>query len=73
MVMNIKPRPNHAVYIRVLRNMSPEQRLRKAFELSALSRDLFLCGLRKRFPHLSSDEVKRLLMERLEKCHNWNY
>jgi hypothetical protein len=34
--MNIKKRPNHKIYIQVLRQMSPEKRLLKAFELSEL-------------------------------------
>ena len=72
-VRDIKPRPNHAMYIRVLRNMTPEQRLQKAFELSDLARQLFLCGLRKRFPHLSPAELNRLFRERLDQCHNSNY
>jgi hypothetical protein len=71
--MDIKPRPNHAIYIRVLRSMTPEQRLQKALELSEFSRSLFLQGLRKRFPDLSEDEFQKLYLKRLEKCHNRNY
>lgn len=71
--MNPKERPNHRKYIHVLRQMTPEMRLRKAFELSAFSKELFVHGLRKRFPDLSEEEFKRLLLERLEKCHNRNY
>lgn len=71
--MNPKERPNHRKYIQVLRQMTPEMRLRKAFELSVFSKELFVHGLRKRFPDLSEEEFKRLLLERLEKCHNRNY
>lgn len=71
--MNIKKRPNHKLYIQALRRMSPGQRLLKAFELSQFSRDLFLHGLRKRFPDLSEAEIKILYLERLNKCHNRNY
>ncbi|MEB2308611.1 MAG: hypothetical protein OZ917_04830 [Candidatus Brocadiaceae bacterium] len=71
--MSIKKRPNHKIYIQVLRRMSPEQRLLKAFELSQFSRDLFLHGLRKRFSDLSEAEIKKLYLERLNKCHNRNY
>ena len=39
-----KPRPNHGVYLRMLRAMTPEQRLRKAFELGAMARVLFEHG-----------------------------
>ena len=53
--------------------MSPEQRLRKAFELSEFSKELFVHGLRTRFPKLNEDEFRRLLRRRLDKCHNRNY
>ncbi|NUO07682.1 MAG: hypothetical protein HUU08_03225 [Candidatus Brocadia sp.] len=71
--MNIKKRPNHKIYIQVLRRMSPEQRLLKAFELSQFSRELFLHGLCKRFPDLPDDVIKKIYLERLNKCHNRNY
>jgi len=71
--MDIKKRPNHKLYIQVLRRMSPEARLMKAFELTEFSRELFLIGLRKRFPNLTEDELKKLYLERLDKCHNRNY
>ena len=71
--MDIKPRPNHKIYIQVLRRMTPEQRLLKAFELSEFSRELFIHGLRKRFPYLDDEAFKKLLLKRLDKCHNRNY
>ena len=71
--MDIKPRPNHRLYLDILRRMSPEARLMKAFELSSFSNDLFLHGLRKRFPDLSEQDFRKLYLERLNKCHNRNY
>jgi hypothetical protein len=68
-----KPRPNHARYIQILRSMTPEQRLHKAFEMSAFVKALFKQGLRERFPDLDEIEFHRLYLERLEKCHNRNY
>ena len=65
-----KPRPHRQRYLRILAAQSPEQRLRKAFELSEWSRELFLAGLRERFPELSSTELRRLYLERLLKCHS---
>jgi len=71
--MDIKKRPNYKIYIQVLRQMSPEKRLLKAFELSEFTRQLFIHGLHKRFPNLSDEEFKKILLERLDKCHNRNY
>ena len=68
-----KPRPNHAAYIAALRRMTPEQRLRKAFELTDLGKGLFLHGLRLRFPDASPEEFASIARERLDKCHNRNY
>lgn len=68
-----KQRPNHREYLRVLRGMTPAQRLRKAIELGELSRRLFKQGLRRRFPQLSEEALHRLYLERLAKCHNRNY
>ncbi len=71
--MNMKPRPNHGIYIRALRAMTPEKRMLKAFELSDFSKRLFIDGLRKNFSHLPEKEFHKLYLERLEKCHNRNY
>ena len=49
------PRPNHGVYVRVLRAMTPEHRLRKAFELAATARAMLEHGLRRRFPDLGDE------------------
>ena len=57
----------------MLRRMTPEKRLHKAFELSDFARALFAHGLRKRFPDLGDEDFRRLLLERLDKCHNRNY
>ena len=71
--MDPKPRPNHDRYIEVLRNMTPEQRLRKAFELTDFAKQLFLHGLRKRFPQATEEEFHRIMLDQLETCHNRNY
>ena len=71
--MDIKPEPNRKEYIRTLRRMTPGQRLAKAIELSDMGKELLRHGLRRRFPDLSEEELHKLYLERLEKCHNRNY
>jgi hypothetical protein len=61
------------MYLEILSRMTPEQKLNKVFELNAFVRGLFVHGLRERFPDLSESEFKKLLLERLAKCHNRNY
>jgi len=70
--MDIKPRPNHARYIESLRRMTPEQRLRKSFELTDYARRLFVAGLRARFPQADEAQIKKMAAEHLLKCHNRN-
>jgi hypothetical protein len=53
--------------------MTPEERLFKAFELSRLSKELFLEGLHRRFPNLSEEAIRKIYLERIDKCHNRNY
>lgn len=71
--MDPKPRPNHRRTLEVLRSMSPEQRLHKAFELTELSRKLFRLGLKQRFPDRTDGELERLYLERLMACHKRNF
>lgn len=71
--MDPKKRPNDRIYLEALRRMTPEQKLRKVFELTEMSRQLFRQGLRERFPELSEEELHRLYLERLAKCHNRNW
>jgi hypothetical protein len=65
--------PSHQQYLEALRRLGPERRLLKAFELSQMTRELFMTGLRRRFPHVSEAERKAIFLERLAKCHNRNY
>jgi len=71
--MSLRNKSEHKEYINMLRRMSPEERLFKAFEISDFTKKLFVNGLRKRFPDLNDQEFKLLLMKRLDKCHNRNY
>jgi hypothetical protein len=73
LLMDPKPRPNHQLYLEILRSMTPEQKLLKIFELSEFSKALFTEGLRQRFPNATEEEFHRILFDRLEKCHNRNY
>ncbi len=71
--MDIKPRPNHQVYLRTLATMAPGERLMKAFELSVFSKQLFMHGLKKAFPEKSESEIMSLYLQRITKCYNRNY
>jgi hypothetical protein len=68
--VTLKRRPNHQRYLEVLARMTPDARLRKAFELSEMARELFLQGLRKRFAHLDEEDRKRIYLEQWAKRLN---
>jgi hypothetical protein len=53
--------------------MTPEQRLKKAIELSDMTKRLFRQGLRKANPDLSEEDFQKLYLERMGRCHNQNY
>lgn len=65
-----KLQPNRRLYIEVLRSMTPDQRLRKAFELTALTRKLARAGVVRQNPSLGSDEIDRLTRDRIMQWHN---
>jgi len=44
-------------YHEILRRMSPEEKLQRAFELSRLVRSLAEAGLRERFPQATGQEI----------------
>jgi hypothetical protein len=71
--MDLKPRPNRKLYLQTLRQMTGEQRLMKASELSEMSKAVFKAGLQRRFPDLSPADLHQLFLERLAKCHNQNW
>lgn len=71
--MNYKATPNHKQYLSTLSKMGGEQRLIKALELSAITKELFINGLQKRFPDKTEIEIKEIYLQRLAKCYNRNY
>jgi hypothetical protein len=60
-------------YINMMRKLSSEERLKKSFELTKLTKKLFIKGLENRFPRLSEKEIKKIYLRRISKCHNLNY
>ena len=55
--VNTKSTPNHRQYLLALSKMGAEKRLMKAFEMSALTKELFFAGLHKRFPNKTEAEI----------------
>ncbi len=71
--MNETDRQTHREYIKIVKKMTPQARLQKAFELSDLTKSLFITGLRIRYPDYSEEDIKNLYIEKIYKCHNSDY
>jgi len=71
--MPLKPSLNRERYLEVLRRMTPEQRLQKAWELTESTRELLRAGIRQRHPDTSEADLDRIYLEQLQACHNKNY
>jgi hypothetical protein len=63
--MNESKSQNHKIYIQILQRIKQEERLRKVFELSELSKQRFMYRLRRKFPSLTEEELKQIHIERL--------
>jgi hypothetical protein len=68
-----KQQLNHRRYLEALAAMTPEQRLKKAFELSDMTRRLVMQGIRQRFPDATPEQLREVLLTVLERCRNNNY
>jgi uncharacterized protein (DUF433 family) len=68
-----KPRPNHQRTLRILRAMTPQQKLAQVFKLNERTLKLFRIGLRQRFPELDEAAFEKLYLRMRERCHNRNY
>ena len=71
--MEAKAFPNHKEYLQTLHQMGAAGRFQKKVQLSQFTKDLFLHGLRKRFPEKTEAEIRALYLQRLDLCHNRNY
>jgi hypothetical protein len=63
-----KQQPNRRLYVEALRRMTPEQRLAKALELSAMARAALAAGIAHRHPDAPPASIDVMVVERLERC-----
>ena len=70
---NPKPHPNRDIYVKLLRSMTPQQKLERVFELNELGKELVRAGIRNRYPFLTEKEITLKTTEKVLQCHNRNY
>lgn len=68
-----KPRPNHQRTLRILRAMTPAEKLAQVFKLNERTLKLFRIGLRRRFPNLDDAAFEKVYLQMRTRCHNRNY
>jgi hypothetical protein len=61
------------IYLEILRKMTPSEKFNKVMELTEMSNSLCKQGFRKRFPNKKEEEIHKLFLDWIEKCHNSNY
>lgn len=71
--MDPKKQPNHALYLQILRRMTPEEKILKVFDLNNFGRNLLEAGIRNSHPEFTDAEVEAAVRRRLDSCHNQNY
>ena len=71
--MNLKKQLNRQIYVSIIKNKSPEQRLLKTFELSQMIKTLFYESFKQKYSHLDPSALHKKYLEYLQKCHNKNY
>ena len=71
--MDPKKQPNHALYLQILRRMTPEEKILKVFDLNSTGRELLAAGIRHSHPDITEAEVQAAVRRRLDTCHNQNY
>lgn len=64
---------NRDIYIKVLKNMSYEEKLLKCFELSEYSKKLLIAGIKNKYPDINDNDLNNKFLEILNKCHNRKY
>jgi hypothetical protein len=68
-----KPRPNHQRTLRILRAMTPRQKLDQVLMLNERTLQLFRIGLRRRFPDLDDAAFEKVYLRMRTRCHNRTY
>ena len=70
---DIKPNPNREVFLKIMRSMTPEQKLIQMFNLNELTQNLKLTGLRMQHPELNDQQINELYIKLRTRCYNKNY
>jgi len=60
-------------YKKIMKKVSCQERLKKSLDLSDLTKQLFLTGLKNRYPGLDDKKITEIYIERIKKCSRQSY
>ena len=64
--------PNRKQYVEILRKMTGEQRMRIAFELFEMAKDIMIEGMKAQNPDIKAEEIQKEVVRRMMRCHRRN-
>ena len=67
-----KVESNRKQYIEILRKMTGEKRMRIAFELFEMAKDIMIEGIKAQNPDIKAEEIQQEVVRRMMRCHRRN-
>jgi hypothetical protein len=64
--------PNRKQYIEILQKMTGEERVRIAFELFEMAKDIMIEGMKAQNPKITLEEIQKEVVRRMMLCHRMN-
>jgi hypothetical protein len=64
--------PNRKQYVEILRKMTGEERMRIAFELLEMAKDIMIEGMKAQNPDIKAEEIQQEVVRRMMRCHRRN-
>jgi len=64
--------PNRKQYIEILRKMTGEERVRIAFELFEMAKNIMIEGIKAQNPDFTQEEIQQEVVRRMMLCHRMN-
>ena len=69
---NLPDEPNRKQYIEILQKMTGEERVRIAFELFEMAKNIMIEGMKAQNPDIKAEEIQKEVVRRMMLCHRMN-
>jgi hypothetical protein len=64
--------PNRKQYIEILQKMTGEERVRIAFELFEMAKNVMIEGMKAQNPDIEAEAIQKEVVRRMMRCHRRN-